>query len=222
MMIKLSHIYKSYQIGTQRSVILKDINLQIADGELVALMGASGSGKTTAMNIMGLMDKPDSGQYYLNNKEVSGLSDDEAAALRNKTIGFIFQSFFLLPRMNALQNVSLPLTYRQLPAAEIKEQAMQSLEKVGLADRFSHLPNELSGGQQQRVAIARALVGNPHVLLADEPTGALDAKTSQRIIDLLIDINQRDKTTVVIVTHDASVAAQCQRTVNLVDGEVMS
>jgi putative ABC transport system ATP-binding protein len=221
-MIKLSHIYKSYRIGTQRSVILKDINLQIADGELVALMGASGSGKTTAMNIMGLMDKPDSGQYYLNNKEVSGLSDDEAAALRNETIGFIFQSFFLLPRMNALQNVSLPLTYRHLPAAEIKERAMQSLEKVGLADRFNHLPNELSGGQQQRVAIARALVGDPHVLLADEPTGALDAKTSQRIMSLLIDINQREKTTVIIVTHDASVAQQCQRTIKVVDGEVLS
>lgn len=219
-MIKLSHIYKSYQLGAQTSPVLMDVNLHIEAGEFIALMGDSGSGKTTTMNIMGLLDRPDRGHYYLQGNEVSNLSDDDAADLRNAKIGFIFQSFFLLPRLNALQNVSLPLTYRNLSRQDIEKQAQASLDKVGLAELFDHTPTQLSGGQQQRVAIARALVGKPQVLLADEPTGALDSKTSQHIMDLLLEINRREKTTVVIVTHDLNIANQCQRIIHITDGRI--
>lgn len=219
-MIKLSHIYKSYQLGLQKTPVLIDVNLQIEAGEFIALMGDSGSGKTTTMNIMGLLDRPDRGHYYLDGKEVSNLSDDAAAGLRNDKIGFIFQSFFLLPRLNALQNVGLPLTYRNLPRHDREKLAQASLDKVGLAELFDHTPTQLSGGQQQRVAIARALVGQPQVLLADEPTGALDSTTSQHIMDLLLEINRREKTTMVIVTHDLSIAQQCQRIIHINDGRI--
>lgn len=220
LMIKLSHIYKSYQLGLQKTPVLIDVNLQIEAGEFIALMGDSGSGKTTTMNIMGLLDRPDRGHYYLDGKEVSNLSDDAAAGLRNDKIGFIFQSFFLLPRLNALQNVGLPLTYRNLPRHDREKLAQASLDKVGLAELFDHTPTQLSGGQQQRVAIARALVGQPQVLLADEPTGALDSTTSQHIMDLLLEINRREKTTMVIVTHDLSIAQQCQRIIHINDGRI--
>lgn len=216
-MIKLCHINKSYPYSLP---VLCDIHLHIAAGELVALVGASGSGKTTIMNIMGLLDKPDSGHYYLQGKEVSDLTEDELATLRNQTIGFIFQSFFLLPRLNALQNVSLPLTYRHMPIADIQQHAMDSLKKVALADFYVHMPNQLSGGQQQRVAIARALIGRPKLLLADEPTGSLDSRTSQHIMDLLLEINQREKMTMVIVTHDEKIAKQCQRVIRITDGKI--
>jgi len=219
-MIKFSHIHKSYQLGPQIVSVLTDVNLQINAGELIALMGASGSGKTTAMNIMGLLDRSDSGHYYLNGEEVSSLSSDASALRRNTTMGFIFQSFFLLPRLNALQNVSLPLTYRNLSQEQIAQQALNSLKKVGLAELFNHRPMQLSGGQQQRVAIARALVGKPQVLLADEPTGALDSKTGQHIMDLLLEINQQEKTTIVIVTHDETIARQCQRIIRINDGRM--
>lgn len=219
-MIELSHIHKSYQLGQHTTPVLIDVSLHIETGEFIALMGGSGSGKTTTMNIMGLLDRPDSGHYHLQGQEVSNLSDDAGADLRNAKLGFIFQSFFLLPRLNALQNVSLPLTYRNLPRKDIEKQAQTSLEKVGLAELFDHKPNQLSGGQQQRVAIARALVGNPQVLLADEPTGALDSKTSQHIMDLLLEINRREKTTVVIVTHDSTIAHQCQRIIRIADGRI--
>lgn len=218
-MIKLAHIYKTYQLGHHTVHALSDINLHIAAGEVVALMGSSGSGKTTTMNIIGLLDKPSSGHYYLDGHEVSQLHDDSAAQLRNKTFGFIFQFFFLLPRFTAVENVALPLTYRDLKPAAIQQLALASLTRVGLADMYDHKPNQLSGGQQQRVAIARALVTEPKILLADEPTGSLDSKTGQAIMDLLLEINRLHQTTLIIVTHDPQIAKQCSRVIQLVDGE---
>ncbi len=220
-MIELSHISKTYQLGHHTVSALQDLSLRITDGELVALIGSSGSGKTTTMNIIGLLDKPSTGHYYLNGTELSNLNGDAAAEFRNQTIGFIFQLFFLLPRFNALQNVGLPLTYRHLKTAEINRMAMASLEKVGIADLYDHRPSQLSGGQQQRVAIARAIVGNPKIILADEPTGSLDSKTGQSIMNLLLDINRNDKTTVIIVTHDNDIANQCDRTVQIADGKIV-
>lgn len=220
-MIELSHIHKTYQLGNHTLPVLRDVNLKINQGEFVALVGTSGSGKTTTMNIIGLLDKPDSGHYYLNGYEASNLTNDAAAELRNRTIGFVFQTFFLLPRLNAWQNVSLPLTYRNLPAETIKQQALASLAKVGLAEFYDHTPSTLSGGQQQRVAIARALACKPNVLLADEPTGSLDSQTGQQIMDLLLDINRIENTTIVIVTHDEHIARQCQRIIRIADGEIV-
>lgn len=209
-------------MGTTSQTVLKGVSVQVDDGEMVAIMGASGSGKSTLMNIIGLLDQPDSGEYYLQGSLVSSLTDDERAHFRNRAIGFVFQSFFLLPRMNAIQNVMLPLQYRDMSPAAREKRAEILLSKVGMATLMDHRPNQLSGGQQQRVAIARALVGEPHILLADEPTGALDTKTSQEIMDLFIHLNKEEKTTVVIVTHDPGVAKQCQRTIHIVDGNVVS
>ena len=220
-MIELEHISKSYPLGHHIVTALVDLSLRITDGEMVALIGSSGSGKTTTMNIIGLLDTPSTGHYYLNGQELSNLHGDAAAEFRNRTIGFIFQQFFLLPRFNALQNVGLPLTYRGMKAAEIEKFAMISLAKVGIADLYDHRPSQLSGGQQQRVAIARAIVGNPKIILADEPTGSLDSKTGQSIMDLLLDINRQDKTTIIIVTHDPQIAAQCDRVVQIADGKIM-
>ncbi|MFT3741769.1 MAG: ABC transporter ATP-binding protein [Gammaproteobacteria bacterium] len=220
-MIQLQHLHKSYQLGHHTVHAINDISLTIQTGELVALIGTSGSGKTSTMNIIGLLDKPDSGHYYLNGEEVSQLSDDEAARFRNQSLGFIFQLFFLLPRLNAWENVALPLTYRGLARDEMRQKALDSLAQVGLADLYDHRPNQLSGGQQQRVAIARALVGKPHIILADEPTGSLDSKTGQSIMDLLTEINQREKTTVIIVTHDIHVAEQCNRIIQIADGKIV-
>ena len=217
-MIQLQNINKSYHLGDQVQHVLKNINLQVAPGEMVAIMGASGSGKSTLMNIIGLLDKPDSGYYYLNGPDVSALEEDDRAHCRNRSIGFIFQSFFLLPRMNAIQNVSLPLQYRDIPEAEIQTRAQAVLTKVGVGHLINNRPNQLSGGQQQRVAIARALVGHPSILLADEPTGALDTKTGQEIMDLFIQLNREEATTIVIVTHDPRVSEQCQRVIYISDG----
>lgn len=217
-MIKLSNIRKSYFLGGVEEPVLKGIDLAVNDGDLLALMGPSGSGKSTLMNIIGLLDQPTQGDYQLNQQEVSQLNADKLAELRNRYIGFVFQSFFLLPRLNALQNVSLPMAYRNRSRHEVKELALQKLEKVGLKDYWHHKPSELSGGQQQRVAIARALIGEPKMILADEPTGALDSKTSQEVMDLLLTLNREEGTTVVIVTHDEHVAEQCQRVVHLKDG----
>lgn len=221
-MIQLSNVFKSYYLGDREESVLKGIDLTIQEGEMVALMGPSGSGKSTLMNIVGLLDHPTSGQYLLDQSDVSSFKNDELAGLRNKTIGFVFQSFHLLPRMSARQNVSLPLVYRNIPIDQRKKQSMAELKKMGLESLWFHKPNELSGGQQQRVAIARALVGAPKILLADEPTGALDHKTGQEIMDLLIDINKKEGTTMMLVTHDQEVADQCSRVIRLFDGKVQS
>lgn len=220
-MIKLQNVYKTYHIGEHTVRALDGISLHIKNGEMVAIMGSSGSGKSTTMNIIGLLDQPTSGEYFLNGKEVSRLDSDELAKLRNRTIGFVFQSFFLLPRLTALQNVALPLTYREDNTYEINQRSKECLAKVGMANYIDHRPNQLSGGQQQRVAIARALVGDPKIILADEPTGSLDSATGEAVMDLLIDINKKENATIVIVTHDPLIAKLCQRTIKLRDGKVI-
>lgn len=220
-MINLQHVSKVYPLAEQIQTVLQGINITIAAGELVSIMGASGSGKSTLMNMIGLLDKPTTGQYLLNQQEVSRLSDDERAKIRNKMIGFVFQSFFLLPKLTALKNVGLPLVYQGLSPADIEQRAAAILAKVGMTNWSQHLPSQLSGGQQQRVAIARALIAKPAIILADEPTGALDSKVGQSIMDLFIDLNREEQTTIIIVTHDAHIAQQCQRIIHIADGCVI-
>lgn len=219
--MELTDIRKSYHMGDSTLEVLKGIDFKIEQGEMVAIIGASGSGKSTLMNIIGLLDRHDGGIYLLNGRRVQTYSDDDLADIRNKTIGFVFQQFFLLSRMNALQNVALPLLYRGERGREANRQCRAVLEKVGMADYCDHRPSELSGGQQQRVAIARALVGSPSVILADEPTGALDSKIGQDVMDLFISLNREEGATIIIITHDPSVAAQCTRTVRIKDGLVI-
>lgn len=220
-MIKLENIKKNYHIGDTDYPALKGISLEVKKGELLAIVGQSGSGKTTTMNILGLLDKPTSGKYYLDDIDTSEFSGDKLAALRNKRLGFIFQLYFLLPKLSAIQNVMLPLTYRyeeNISVNDMKDRASEMLATVGMGNYLYHKPMELSGGQQQRVAIARALVGEPSLILADEPTGALDTKTSQEIMDLLKHQMQKMGTTVVIITHSLELAAQCQREIHIRDG----
>lgn len=219
-LIELTDVEKKYITGEIEQTVLKGINLSINRGELVAIMGSSGSGKTTLMNIIGILDSANTGRYILNNKDVTILTEDERATVRNQEIGFIFQSFFLLPRLTILDNVSLPLYYRGCNESEMKTRSLQILAKVGLEKHVHHRPMQLSGGQQQRAAIARALVGNPTFLLADEPTGALDSKTGQMIMDLFIELNQKEKVTMIIVTHDPHIGEQCQRIIHIHDGKV--
>ncbi len=218
--VELRQISKHYVMAGNPIKVLENINFHLVAGERVAIMGTSGSGKTTLMNILGLLDHPSSGQYFLNGQEVNSLTEDERAALRNRTIGFVFQAFFLLPRLTILQNVSLPLHYRGCDKITATERAQQMLAKVGLAPLIHHKPNQLSGGQQQRAAIARALIGNPAVILADEPTGALDSQTGQLIMDLFAELNAKEKVTIIIVTHDPKIAEQCQRIVHIRDGKI--
>ena len=218
--VELKDIKKSYPIGGTVLPVLKNINFSIDSGDLISIMGASGSGKSTLMNIIGLLDRYDSGCYYLQGKEVHLYQDDELASIRNKMIGFVFQSFFLLPKLTALQNVNLPLLYRGVHGKDSKERCYAILEKVGMVDFAKHHPNELSGGQQQRVAIARALVGNPTVILADEPTGALDSKIGQEIMDLFISLNEKEDVTIVLITHDINNAKQCKKIVSIKDGVI--
>lgn len=220
-MIELLNIHKSYFLAGKEEPVLKGVNFKLVDGDMVALMGPSGSGKSTLMNIIGLLDHPTSGTYKLNQHEIDSFGSDELAELRNRYIGFVFQSFFLLPRLTALQNVMLPLIYRNLSREEMHHAAMKKLEKVGMADLTHHKPSQLSGGQQQRVAIARALVGEPKVILADEPTGALDSKTSQEVMNLLIQLNQNENATIIIVTHDEEVAGQCKKCYRVRDGRLV-
>lgn len=220
-MLKLNNVTKEYTMGEQRFLALKGINLTIAKGELVAIVGPSGSGKSTTMNIIGLLDHPTTGEYYLAGEEVSKVSVKRRAHLRNIHIGFIFQSFFLLPRLTALQNVGLPLMYRGVEKNEIRKRAMAMLEKVGMEQFWRHHPSEMSGGQQQRVAIARALIGNQSIILADEPTGALDTKTSEEVLNLLKTINREEQATTLIITHNFAVAAECQRTIRVRDGLIV-
>jgi putative ABC transport system ATP-binding protein len=220
-MIVLKDLVKNYQVGTQVVQALRGINLIINKGEYVAVMGPSGSGKSTLMNILGALDTPTSGHYYLNGTDVSQMVDDELAGIRNREIGFIFQTFNLLPRYDALENVTLPLIYGGVPKHERKDKAMEVLINVGLADRITHKPNELSGGQRQRVAVARALVNNPSIILADEPTGNLDSKTSVDIMNLIGEIHELGNT-IIVVTHEEDIARRAQRIIRLLDGHIES
>jgi len=219
--IHLEDLRKSYYLGKQELPVLKGINMDIYKSEFVALMGPSGSGKSTLMNILGCLDTLTDGKYILNGNDVSKMNDNDLAEIRNKEIGFVFQQFNLLPRLSALENVALPLIYAGVPKKERNERAMEMLNKVSLADRSHHKSNELSGGQIQRVAIARALVNNPSIILADEPTGNLDSKTSVEIMNLISDIHQLGNT-VVLVTHEEDIARYAKRVVRLRDGVVES
>ena len=219
--ILLGNIIKNYYMGNQAIPVLKGIDLNIFKNEYVALMGPSGSGKSTLMNILGCLDSPTEGKYVLNNKDVSQMADNDLAEVRNKEIGFIFQQFNLLPRLSAAENVALPLVYAGVGKKERLERAMEVLARVGLADRSHHKPNELSGGQIQRVAIARALVNNPSIILADEPTGNLDSKTSAEVMDIFGKIQEAGNT-VVLVTHEEEIASYAKRVVRLRDGIIES
>ncbi len=215
--IDVRNLTKDYLLGDIVVQALRGIDLQIFPGEMVAIMGPSGSGKSTLMNMIGCLDSPTSGEYYLDSLLVSDLHDDELAVVRNQKIGFVFQKYNLLPRVDAIENVALPLRYSE-DTSNMRQRAEAALQSVGLGDRMRHKPNELSGGQQQRVAIARALVNEPAILLADEPTGNLDSQSGKEIMDLLIKLNQQQNTTIVLVTHDPTVATHAQRIVQLFDG----
>ena len=219
-MLKINKLHKSYKMGDSSLHVLKGINLHVDKGEMVAIMGSSGSGKSTLLNIIGILDELDSGEYTLDGIEIKDLTEKKAAQYRNKFLGFVFQSFNLINFKNALENVALPLYYQGLKRKERQEKAMFHLEKVGLADWSTHLPNELSGGQKQRVAIARALAAEPKLLLADEPTGALDSATSQEIMQFLPQLNDEGKT-ILIVTHEEDISLMCKRIVRLKDGVIM-
>jgi putative ABC transport system ATP-binding protein len=218
-MIQLDNIGKTYTLGSNEFAALIDIDLHIERNEFVALTGPSGSGKSTLMNVLGCLDTPTTGTYSLDGEPVAGLDEDQLARVRNRKIGFIFQSFYLMPRTSTLDNVAQPLIYRGLSPVVRHERAKEALTRVGLEHRLLHKPNELSGGQRQRVAVARALVGRPEVLLADEPTGNLDSKTAREILDLFTELH-RDGITIIIVTHDPAVAAYCHRVVRLHDGRI--
>ncbi len=218
-MIELRHIYKTYHMGSEEVRALQDVSLKITPGEFVAIMGPSGSGKSTLMHVLGLLDRPNSGEYYLGRKKLNDLSDDELAAIRNRLVGFVFQQFHLLPRMTAFENVELPLVYAG--KRHLKEEAKRRIEEVGLADRMNHRPNELSGGQQQRVAIARSLINDPLIIFADEPTGNLDSKSKEEIIAILKDLNGKGKT-IIMVTHENEMAVHAKRVIRMFDGKVIS
>jgi len=217
--IKTDELWKTYEMGAEKLHALRGVSLEMNKGEYVAIMGPSGSGKSTLMNLIGCLDTPTSGSYWLAGRLVSQLDDDELAYIRNKEIGFVFQTFNLLPRATALHNVELPMIYNGTPSAERLDRAKQSLSKVDLADRMMHKPNELSGGQRQRVAIARALVNNPSILLADEPTGNLDSQTGEEIMALFARLHEKGNT-IILVTHEADIAAHAHRVIRLRDGKI--
>ena len=218
-LIELKDIYKIYQMGSEEVRANDGISLSIEKGEFVAIVGKSGSGKSTLMNIIGALDVPTEGEYYLGGEDVSHINDNQLAEIRNNMIGFIFQQYNLLPRDNLLENVELPLLYAGVPNPERKERALRSLEKVGLADKWASRPKQLSGGQQQRVSIARALAGSPSLILADEPTGALDSRTSRDVLDFMKELN-REGNTIVMITHDSSIAMEARRVVRIHDGKI--
>lgn len=220
MILQLTDIHKHYLQDKLEVPVLKNIAFEVEAGEYVAIMGPSGSGKSTLMNILGCLDLPSSGQYFLNGQDVSKLSDKELSDLRLKEIGFVFQSFQLLSRQSALENVELPLTYAGVPKKERRERVIQALERVGLGDRLHFKPTQLSGGQKQRVAIARAMVNNPTILLADEPTGALDSKSGAQIMELFKKLNE-EGVTIVMITHDRNIAEQAKRQIAILDGEIV-
>ena len=217
-MLRLADIRKSFKLGTVTVEVLKGIDLEVAQGDLLSIMGPSGSGKSTLMNIVGLLGQPTAGSYFLDGRDVSAMTDRELSAFRNRHIGFVFQSFNLLDHLTALENVAVPLVYRGLGRGEIGRRARAMLAKVGMEDRIAHKPDQLSGGQKQRVAIARALVGEPSVVLADEPTGALDSETAEEVMDLLIRLNREDRITILIITHDSAISGQCTRQTSIRDG----
>ena len=220
-LIELQDIYKIYQMGDTEVRALDGVSLTIKRGEFVAIVGQSGSGKSTCMNIIGCLDVPTSGSYHLNGVDVSTMKDDEQAEIRNKMLGFIFQQYNLIPKLNLCENVELPLLYAGLSPAERQQRALASLERVGLREKAQNLPSQLSGGQQQRVSIARALAGDPQVILADEPTGALDSHTGREVLSFLQKLH-RDGSTIVLITHDHSIARQAERIVRLADGRIIS
>ena len=220
-LIRVKNLKKQFQIGSEIVNAIKDISFEVNAGEFISIMGPSGSGKTTLMNIIGCLDTPTSGEYHLDDSEVSLLDDDELAAIRNRKIGFVFQSFHLLTRNTALKNVMLPLTYAGYDKSEATEKAKSVLDKVGLDDRINHKPNELSGGQQQRVAIARALVNNPSIIFADEPTGNLDTKTGKEIMNLFKELH-RNGQTIIVITHENEIADQTERIITVKDGLIES
>ncbi|MFS0862332.1 ABC transporter ATP-binding protein [Fredinandcohnia sp. 179-A 10B2 NHS] len=217
--LTMNQITKSYIMGAENQIVLKQIDLEVRKGDFLAVLGPSGSGKSTLMNIIGCLDSPSSGDYVLSNQPINELSDKKLAAIRNKEIGFVFQQFQLLPRLSALQNVELPLVYAGINEKERKARAKEMLSRVGLEDKIQNRPNQLSGGQQQRVAIARAMVTEPTILLADEPTGALDQKTGQQIMKLFQEINNEGKT-IIMITHDIEIAQHANRIVHILDGQL--
>ena len=219
-LIELKDVYKIYPMGDETVHALDGVSLSIDQGEFVAIVGSSGSGKSTAMNIIGCLDVPTSGSYHLGGVDVSTMDDDQQAEIRNKMLGFIFQQYNLSPKLSGLENVELPLLYAGVPAEERRDRAIRSLERVGLADKWKHLPSQLSGGQQQRVSIARALAGSPSVILADEPTGALDSRTGREVLSFLKQLN-REGDTVVLITHDNSIAVRADRIIRLQDGRII-
>ncbi len=220
-LIEVRNLMKIYNPGENEVRALNDISLQIAKGEFVAVIGQSGSGKSTFMNMLGCLDVPTSGSYFLNGRDVAGLSDDELSEIRNREIGFIFQGFNLIPYLTALENVELPLIYRNVPAARRRELSVASLKKVGLENRMEHKPSEMSGGQQQRVAIARALAAAPPMILADEPTGNLDSASSKEIMQILRGLHEEGRT-VILITHDNKIAESAKRVIRIMDGKVVS
>lgn len=217
--IQISNITKTYELGGETVHALNDVSLEIQKGEFLAIIGPSGSGKSTLMNMLGCLDRPESGTYLLDGNDIGKMNENKLAAIRNQKIGFIFQNFNLLTKLTAFENVELPLIYTGLPAAERRERALEGLNKVGLKERAGHLPTQLSGGQQQRVAIARALVGQPAILLADEPTGALDSKTSKEILQVMRELNEMGHT-IILITHDLEIAKQARRMVSIQDGQL--
>lgn len=220
-MITIEEMTKVYKMGDIEVHALRGVNVTIDKGEFVAIMGPSGSGKSTLMNMIGCLDTPTSGRYALDGIEVASLNDNQLSSVRARKLGFVFQQYMLLPRQTALANVEMPMVYRGIPAPERKQRAATALEIVGMGNRMDHRPNELSGGQQQRVAIARALAGSPAVILADEPTGALDSKTSEEIMQMLTQLNREQQLTIIIVTHEADVAAYADRTLTIRDGVII-
>jgi putative ABC transport system ATP-binding protein len=217
--IQIQNLMKTYKLGGETVHALNDVSLEIQKGEFLAIIGPSGSGKSTLMNMIGCLDRPQTGTYLLDGKDIGKMNDNQLATIRNQKIGFIFQNFNLLTKLTAAENVELPMLYAGVPTAERRERALKGLDKVGLKDRAGHLPTQLSGGQQQRVAIARALVGQPAILLADEPTGALDSKTSKEILQVMKQLNELGHT-IILITHDLAIAKQAGRMVSIQDGQL--
>ena len=221
-LIELTDIYKPYTVGGEQLPVLQDINLTVSRGEFVAIVGASGSGKSTLMNIIGALDRPTSGSYLLEGQDIRQMNDKQLSRIRNRKIGFVFQTFNLIPRTSALKNVCLPMLYAGIPADKTMKRARRLLEQVDMGERMKHNPNELSGGQKQRVAIARSMANDPQIILADEPTGALDSVTGRMIMDLFHDLHKKQGKTIVLITHSPQLAQECQRIVSIKDGRIVS